>query len=83
MHAGHGLGNRQPLVDQQGLVDAHADEENHKVALQGGGQAFFVDHGGVLGFWPVLNEMPQRADLGGTQFLAQDLAQALGGQRIG
>ncbi len=50
MHAGHGLGNRQPLVDQQGLVDAHADEENHKLAIQGGGQAFFVDHGGVLGF---------------------------------
>jgi hypothetical protein len=69
-------------VDQQGLVDAHADEENHKIAIQGGGQAFFVDHDVGLSSCPVLNETPHRADLGRTQFFAQDLAQALCSQRL-
>jgi hypothetical protein len=43
-HPGHGAHDRQPLVDGQRPVDAHADEEDDEVAVQVCREALRVDH---------------------------------------
>jgi hypothetical protein len=36
-HAIHRGDDRQPFVDAQRLIDAHADEEDDELAVEGGG----------------------------------------------
>ena len=43
-HAGHGADDGQPFVNLERAVDAHADEEDNKVAIKLGGEAFVSDH---------------------------------------
>jgi hypothetical protein len=49
-HAGHGREDRQPKVGPPGLVDPHADQEDHQLALVLVGHALTDDvgHGELL-----------------------------------
>src|SRR5688572_11037447 len=44
-HAWHRGRNWQPLVDQQWLINAHADQENDEVALEARRESTAMNHG--------------------------------------
>jgi hypothetical protein len=70
-HTGHGSGDRPPLVDQQWIIDPHADQEDDESPFKSCGQSIPMNHG-----YPLMRPPCESADA------AQRVAYAISSRRL-